>query len=60
MALLPTSAVAGDIAVFAPTLEFEQTSLNELRFRMVDKGPFLALLPEWGLVVQAKLVGGAP
>ena len=54
VALLLTAAVAGDRAVFAPTLELEQTSLNELRFRTIDIGQVLGLQLEWGHVVQAK------
>ena len=59
VALLLTAAVAGDIAVFSPTLELEQNSLKEFRFRMRDLGPFIGLLLERGHVVQAKLEGGA-
>ena len=60
VALLLTAAVAGDRAVFATTLEVEQTSLKELRFRMINIGQFLDLKLAWGHVVQAKQEGGAP
>ena len=59
VALLLTAAVAGDKAVFAPTLELEQTSIKELRFRVIDIGPFIDLPLACGHVVQAKQEGGA-
>ena len=59
VALLLTAAVAGDRAVFAPTLELEQPSLKELLFSMIDIIPFFDLQLELGLVVQAKQEGGA-
>ena len=49
-----TAAVAGGRAVFAPTLDLEQTSLEGLRFRMIVISPFLDLQLAWSHVVQAK------
>ena len=60
VALPLTAAVANDRAVVAHTLELEQNSLKELRFRMIDIGPFLDLQLEWGHIVEAKQEGGAP
>ena len=60
VALLLTAALEGDRALFAPTLELEQTSLKELRFRMLGIYPIIDLHLEWRLVVQAKQEGGAP
>ena len=57
---LLTAAVVDDRAVFAPTLELEQTSIKELRFYRIDIGPFLGLQLVWGHVFQAKQEGGAP
>ena len=53
VAPIPTGEVVADRSVFCPTLELEQTSLKELRFRMRDIGPFLDLQLEIGHVVQA-------
>ena len=60
MALLLNAAVAGARTVFAHTLELKQTSLKELRFRMIGIVPFHGLKLEWGHVVQAEQEGGAP
>ena len=57
--LLAAEVAAGRV-VFATTLELEQPSLKKLRFRMRGIGPLLDLQLEWGIVVQAKLVGGSP
>ena len=52
-------AVADGRAVFAITLELEQTYLHEIQSRMKAKGTIHDIQLEWDHVVQEKPVNGA-